>query len=125
MPRSAAFQMQERAPFLLLRVKYESPEEWVTYSLALRVPMVDGQGLGGNAGVNLVPIEFPTLRIPSSEETAQLFDVRLCGWIRRGWVKSHSPSREIRWRMAEGVGFEPAGRVNDRRVSRPLLYLPP
>lgn len=45
MPRSAAFQMQERAPFLLLRVKYESPEGWVTYSPELRVPLVEGQGV--------------------------------------------------------------------------------
>jgi hypothetical protein len=45
MPRSTAFQMQERAPFLLLRVKYESPEGWVTYSPELRVPLVEGQGV--------------------------------------------------------------------------------
>ncbi|HSU83820.1 MAG TPA: hypothetical protein VLR69_15470, partial [Thermoanaerobaculia bacterium] len=43
MPRSAAFQMQERAPFLLLRVRYESPEGWVTYSPELRVPLVEGE----------------------------------------------------------------------------------
>src|SRR4051812_24161962 len=45
MPRSAAFQIQERAPFLLLRVKYESPEGWVTYSPELRVPLVEGAGV--------------------------------------------------------------------------------
>jgi hypothetical protein len=45
MPRSAAFQMRERAPFLLLRVKYESPEGWVTYSPELRVPLVEGRGV--------------------------------------------------------------------------------
>ncbi|HEY3570998.1 MAG TPA: hypothetical protein VGP73_23915 [Thermoanaerobaculia bacterium] len=45
MPRSAAFQMQDRAPFLLLRVRYESPEGWVTYSPELRVPLVEGQGV--------------------------------------------------------------------------------
>jgi hypothetical protein len=45
MPRRAAFQMQERAPFLLLRVRYESPEGWVTYSPELRVPLVEGAGV--------------------------------------------------------------------------------
>jgi hypothetical protein len=45
MPRSAAFQMQDRAPFLLLRVKHEAPEGWVTYSPELRVPLVEGQGV--------------------------------------------------------------------------------
>lgn len=45
MPRSATFQMQERAPFLLLRVRYESPESWVTYSPELRVPLVEGEGV--------------------------------------------------------------------------------
>jgi hypothetical protein len=45
MPRSAAFQMQERAPFLLLRVRYEAPEGWVTYSPELRVPLVEGEGV--------------------------------------------------------------------------------
>jgi hypothetical protein len=45
MPRSAAFQMQERAPVLLLRVRYESPEGWVTYSPELRVPLVEGAGV--------------------------------------------------------------------------------
>jgi hypothetical protein len=45
MPRSAGFHMRERAPFLLLRVRYESPEGDVTYSPELRVPLVEGQGL--------------------------------------------------------------------------------
>jgi hypothetical protein len=45
MPRSAGFHMQERAPFLLLRVRYESPEGWVTYSPELRVPLLEGQGV--------------------------------------------------------------------------------
>ena len=50
MPRNAAFQMQERAPFLLLRVKYESPEGWVTYSPELRVPLVEGEGVNWRRG---------------------------------------------------------------------------
>jgi hypothetical protein len=45
MPRSAAFQMREHAPFLPLRVMYESPEGWVTYSPELRVPLVEGEGV--------------------------------------------------------------------------------
>jgi hypothetical protein len=43
MPRSAGFHLQESAPFLLLRVKYESPEGWITYSPQLRVPLVEGK----------------------------------------------------------------------------------
>ncbi|HEY2289728.1 MAG TPA: hypothetical protein VGM86_03405 [Thermoanaerobaculia bacterium] len=54
MPRSAAFQMRERAPFLPLRVKYESLEGWVTYSPELRVSLVEGirwgRGKGSNPG---------------------------------------------------------------------------
>jgi hypothetical protein len=45
MPRISRFQTQHRAPFLLLRVKYESPDGWVTYSPELRVPLVDGEGI--------------------------------------------------------------------------------
>ena len=45
MPRSSRFQMQHRAPFLLLRVKYESLDGWVTYSPELRVPLGDGEGV--------------------------------------------------------------------------------
>jgi hypothetical protein len=45
MPRSAGFQMRERTPFLPLRVKYESPEGWVTYSPELRVPLIEGEGV--------------------------------------------------------------------------------
>jgi hypothetical protein len=59
MPRSAAFQMRERAPFLPLRVMYESPEGWVTYSPELRVPLVEGQGVrwgrGASAATSLWP----------------------------------------------------------------------
>jgi molybdopterin synthase sulfur carrier subunit len=36
-------------------------------------------------------------------------------------VLDRSVSRCDLNRMAEGVGFEPTGRVNDRRFSRPLL----
>lgn len=42
MPRNAGFSMQGRAPLLLLRVKYESPEGWVTYSPELRVKLAEG-----------------------------------------------------------------------------------
>jgi hypothetical protein len=45
MPRISRFQTQHRAPFLLLRVKYESPDGWVTYSPELRVPLGNGQGV--------------------------------------------------------------------------------
>ena len=44
MPRRAGFQMQGRAP-LLLRVKYESPAGWITYSPELRVPLEEGAGV--------------------------------------------------------------------------------
>ncbi len=44
MPRHAGFRMQGRTP-LLLRVKYESPAGWITYSPELRV------GLDGGAAV--------------------------------------------------------------------------
>jgi hypothetical protein len=50
MPRSAGFNMRERAPFLLMRVKYESPEGWVTYSPEIRVPLVEGQGVRWRRG---------------------------------------------------------------------------
>jgi hypothetical protein len=50
MPRSAGFHMRERAPFLLLRVRYESPEGWVTYSPELRVPLVEGEGARWSRG---------------------------------------------------------------------------
>jgi hypothetical protein len=50
MPRRAAFQMQEHAPFLLLRVRYESPEGWVTYSPEIRVPLVEGEGVNWRRG---------------------------------------------------------------------------
>ena len=45
MPRISRFQTQHSAPFLLLRVKYESPDGWVTYSPELKVPLVDGGGI--------------------------------------------------------------------------------
>ena len=43
MPRRAGFQM--RGAPLLLRVKYESPAGWITYSPELRVPLDEGAGV--------------------------------------------------------------------------------
>jgi hypothetical protein len=49
MPRSAGFYMRG-APFVRMRMKYESPEGWITYSPELRVPLVEGQGLRWRRG---------------------------------------------------------------------------
>jgi hypothetical protein len=44
-PRNAGFSTQGRAPLLPLRVKYESPDGWVTYSPELRVSLEEGAGV--------------------------------------------------------------------------------
>ena len=58
----------------------------------------------------------------SSDRCRELWRVvKSCPQMDQEWTKSIESPVLNRPRMAEGAGFEPADRVNDRRFSRPVL----